>query len=81
MEFELVVTVADKGPAVVGLVDKLTVRSVAVALATVPTAPLSNDTVLFVLVVSNPKPLIVTLAASAARLVVLEVTTGITSAT
>lgn len=51
----LLVTVALKLPAV-GLVDRATVRVVAVEADTVPTAPESNTTVLFAAVVSNPTP-------------------------
>ena len=77
----LVVTTAVSGPASVGPVDKVTVNAVPVAELTVPTAPLLNTTVLFEAVVSNPVPLIVKVVALAARLEVLEVTTGTTVAT
>ena len=70
------VTCAVKLPALVGFVEKVTTSSVAVAAVTVPTAPLLNVTVLFAAVKSNPKPLIVTVFAFAARLAVALVTTG-----
>ncbi len=57
---ELVVTIAVRLPADVGLVEKFTVSDVAVAVATVPTAPLLNVTVLLAAVVSKPMPLITT---------------------
>lgn len=59
----------------------VTVSDVVVAEATVPAAPLLNVTVLLAAVGSNPKPLMVTLDASAARAAVLAVTTGVTDAT
>lgn len=77
----LLVTTAVKLPAVAGLVENVTVRTVRVAVVTVPTAPLLNTTVLFPAVVSKPKPLMVTVAALAARFAVLLVTTGVTVAT
>ena len=55
----MVVTTADKVPAEVGLVDNVTVSEVGVAAVTVPTAPLLNETVLLLAVVSKPEPLIV----------------------
>jgi len=76
-----VVTVADKLPAVAGCVEKVTVSEVAVAAVTVPAAPLSKATVLLLAVVSNPRPLIVIVVASAVRLSVLLVTAGVTVAT
>jgi hypothetical protein len=77
-----VVTTAVSSPAVAGLVEKVTVNEVAVAAVTVPTALLSNVTVLLLAVLSNPKPLMVTVLALAAnRLEELSVTTGMTVAT
>ena len=67
--------------AVAGLVENVTVRAVAVAAVTVPTAPLLNTTVLLAAVVSNPKPFIVNVEDPANRSAVLLVTTGITLAT
>ena len=81
LDWLLVVTTAVKLPAEVGLVPKVTVSSVAVAVVTVPTAPLLKTTVLFAAVVLNPKPLIVSVDALADRLDVLLVTTGLTLAT
>ncbi len=78
---ELVVTTAVRMPAVVGLVVNVTVNEVAVAAVTLPTAPLLNTTVLLAAVVLKPKPLIVIVAALAARFDVLLVTTGTTVAT
>lgn len=75
------VTIAVNEPAVVGSVDRVTVRDVAVALVTEPTAPLLNTTVLFAAVVSKPIPLMISVLALAFRLFeLLMVTTGITSA-
>ena len=54
-----VVTTAVRLPAVVGLVENVTVSEVAVAAVTVPTAPLLKTTVLLAAVVSKPKPLMV----------------------
>lgn len=76
-----VVTTAVKLPAVAGLVEKVTVRVVAVALVTVPTALLLSATVLLPGVVLKPKPCIVTVAALAAIATVRFVTTGVTVAT
>ncbi len=59
----LVVTEAVRLPATVGLVPKVTVKLVADALVTVPTAPLLNVTVLFAAVVLNPKPVMTTVLA------------------
>ena len=73
---EFVVTTAVMLPTLVGVVDKETVNAVAVAEVTVPTAPLLNVTVLLAAVVSNPKPLIVTVDSVNARLLLLLVTTG-----
>ena len=77
----MVVTVANRLSAEVGLVEKVTVMVVAVAAETAPTAPLSNATVLFAGVRLKPNPLIVSVAALAARSAVLLVTTGLTVAT
>lgn len=77
----LVVTTAVKLLAEVGLMPKVTVNTVAVAAVTVPTAPLSNKTVLFPAVVLKPKPFIVSVAALADKFSVLLVTTGFTVAT
>lgn len=60
-----VVTIAFRFPAAVGSVVRDTVRLVSVAAVTVPTAPLSNATVLLPTVGSNPKPLMVRLVWSA----------------
>lgn len=76
-----VVTTAVRLPAVVGLVDRVTVREVAVAAVTVPTAPLLKATVFLLAMGSNPKPFIVRVVTLAAWLDVLLVTTGITLAT
>ena len=54
-----VVTTAVRLPAVSGRVERVMVSDVAVASVTVPAAPLLKTTVLFVAVVSKPKPLIV----------------------
>ena len=78
---EFVVTTAVKVPALVGVVPKVTVSAVLLALVTVPTAPSLKVTALFAAVGSKPKPLMVTVVALAARLVVLEVTTGVMVAT
>lgn len=77
----LEVTTAVKLPALVGLVENVTVSEVAVAAVTVPTAPLLNTTLLLAAVRSKPKPLIVIVLASAARLLALLVTTGLVVAT
>lgn len=76
-----VVTTAVRLPAVVGLVDSVTVREVAVAAVTVPAAPLLKTTVFLLATGSNPRPLMVRVVALAARFDVLLVTTGITLAT
>lgn len=75
-----VLTIAVKVPAA-GFVEKEIVKAVAVADVTVPTAPLLNVTVLFAAVVSKPVPLIVMVAALAARFAVAVVTVGATIAT
>ena len=72
----LVVTVAVKLPAAIGLVANVTVSEVEVAEVTVPTAPSLKDTVLLPGVASKPKPLMVSVVALAARLAVLLVTAG-----
>lgn len=77
----LVVTIAVKTLAVVGEVENVTVSEVAVAAVTVPTAPSLNATVLLPGVVSKPKPLIVSVVASAVRSDASLVTTGTTVAT
>ena len=77
----LVVTVAFNTPAVVGLVVKATVSLVAVAKVTVPTALLLKATELLAAIVSKPKPSMVSVDASAAKLVVATVATGLTVAT
>ena len=74
------VTIAVRLPAEVGPVESVTVNKVGVALATVPTAPLLNTTVLLAAVGSNPKPTMVMVVALAAKFVVLLVTTGMTLA-
>lgn len=78
----MVVTDARINPAAVGFVVSVTVNEVVVALATVPTAPLSKVTELFAAVPSNPNPEMVMVVVLAARLlVVFEVTEGLTVAT
>ena len=67
-------------PTDVGFVESVTVRTVAVAVVTVPMAPLLSVTALFAAVVSKPNPLIVIVDASAAKFAVLAVTTGRTVA-
>lgn len=75
------VTIANKSPATFGDVDKVTVKLVAVAAETVPTATPSKSTVLLAAVVSKPKPLMVIVVALAAKVAVLLVITGMTFAT
>lgn len=75
------VTIAVNVPPAAGFVEKVTVRLVAVADVTVPTAPLLNVTVFWAAVVEKPNPLMVTVVASAATAVVALVTTGTTVAT
>ncbi len=70
------VTTAVRLPVELGCVLKVMVNWVAVALVTVPAAPLSKVTVLLPAVVSNPVPAIVSVVALIARLPVLEVTVG-----
>jgi hypothetical protein len=78
----LVVTIAVRLPAVVGLVLKVTVMAVAEALVTDPTAPLLKTTVLLPGVKSNPTPLMTTVEAFAAMVKpALALTTGVTRAT
>ena len=67
-------------PTDVGFVESVTVSTVAVAVVTVPTAPLLSVTVLLAAVVSKPKPLIVMVAALATTFALLVVTTGCTVA-
>lgn len=81
LERVLVVTDAFKLPVAVGLVVIVTVSSVVVALATVPTGPPTNVTVLLVRVGSKPKPLITSVVPLRAKLVLAVVTTGLTVAT
>ena len=68
-------------PTLTGLVEKVTVSAVAVAAVTVPTAPLLKTMVLLPATGLNPKPLITIVVAVRARLVVLDVMTGLTVAT
>ena len=77
----LVVTTAVRFPTVVGLVEKVTVSKLAVAVVTVPTTPLLKVTVLFAAVVENPNPLMVIVGEFAPRFAVLLVMIGITLAT
>ena len=78
----LVVTMAVNGPAVAGSVVKVMERLVAVAVLTVPTAPLLNVNVLFATVVSKPIPLMVRVFVFAVMLFdVSAVTTGTMLAT
>lgn len=77
----LVVTIAVRLPAVVGLVVNVTVSDVAVAEVTVPTAPLLNTTEFCDAVGLNPSPVMVTVPAFAARFVVVAVTEGVIVAT
>ncbi len=74
-------TMAIRLPAVVGLVENVTVSEVALAVLTVPTAPSLKATVSLEAVAPKPKPLIVIWDALAARLAVLDVTDGVTVAT
>ena len=76
-----VVTMAVRLPAAAGLVENVTVRDVAVAAVTVPTAPLLNTTVFCAAVVLKARPVIVIVLAFAARPDVLAVTDGTTDAT
>ena len=81
LAFPLVVTMAVKLPTPTGLVVNETVREVAVAESTVPTAPLLNTTVLFEFVVLNPNPRMTIEPELAPSDSVLNVTAGITFAT
>jgi hypothetical protein len=65
----------------VGWVVKVTVNEVVVAAVTVPTAPLLNATVLLAAVALKPVPVMVTVEALAAKLVVELVTVGVSVAT
>ena len=76
-----VVTAAVRLPAVMGIVENVTVREVALAAVTLPTAPSLKATVSLAMFVSKPKPPMVMLAALAARFAVLRFTTGVTVAT
>lgn len=76
LESEFDSTTAVSDPASVGFVVNVTVSDVAVAEVTVPSAPLFRVTMLLVATESNPSPLIVTVVAFAATVVVLLVTTG-----
>ena len=75
------VTAAVSAPAAVGLLENVNVSDVAVAAVTTPTAPLLNVTMFRDGTTSNPKPLIVTVPAFAARFAVLDEMTGVTVAT
>ena len=80
LESELVVTIAVKLPTTAGLTANVTVRLVAVAVVTTPTAPLLKTTVLREGMVSKPRPLMTIVDALIARPAVLLVTSGITEA-
>ena len=76
------VKVAVRLPAEVGLVSKVTVKAVGVALVTLPTAPLLKVTRLLVSTGSKPEPLMTSVDALAERLRdELATTTGTTVAT
>ena len=77
----MVVKVAVRLPAVVGLVENVTVIDVELEVVTDPMAPLLKTSVLLLWIVSKPNPLIVTVVAFAAKLTVLLVMTGMTVAT
>lgn len=77
----LEVTTTVNSEAAAGLVENVTVSEVAVAAVTVPTALSLNTTRLLPGVVSNPKPSMVNVVASAKRLLIALVTTGTTVAT
>ena len=81
LDVPLVVTMAVSDPAAVGLVLNVTVSDVAVAVVTVPTAPLLNTTVLLLAVLLKPVPVIVTVLAFAFKLPVATVTLTGTAAT
>ncbi len=72
------VTVADKLTAAGRREVSETVSDVALAVVTVPTAPLSKVTVLLAAIASKPKPAMTILLAVAARSAVLSVTAGLT---
>ena len=72
----LAITIAVRLPVALGCVLKVTVNWVAVALETVPTAPLLKVTVLLAAVASNPVPAMVRVVALMARLLVFKVTVG-----
>ena len=74
-------TSAVKSPTAVGLTVRFTVSKVAVAVVTVPTAPLLSTIVLLAAVELKPTPAIATVAALIAKLDPLVVTTGFTVAT
>src|SRR5262249_2061806 len=76
-----VVTTAFRFPAVLGIVENVTVSDVALAAVTDPTAPSSNVTVLFAAAGSKPTPWIETVVALAGNPVELLVTPGVTAAT
>ena len=80
LEKPFVVTTTVRLPAVVGFVENVTVRVVAVAAVTVPTAPLSKVTEFSAATVLKPAPVIVTVDALAANEVVVAVTAGATVA-
>ena len=63
------------------MVENVTVRDVAVAVVTVPTAPLLKTMMLLAATVLKPNPVITILFALRARLAVFAVTTGVTVAT
>lgn len=71
---------AVKLPTAVGAVVRFTVNDVAVAVVTVPAAPLLKVTVLSPAVVLKPKPEIVTVVPLIAKSVVVLETTGTTVA-
>lgn len=77
----MVVTTALTAPAAVGGVVRSIVSDRVVAAVTVPMAPLVKVTMLLAAVGLKPNPLIVKVSASAARLIELPVTTGVTEAT
>ncbi len=80
LEKPFVVTTTVRLPAVVGFVENVTVRVVAVAAVTVPIAPLSKVTVFSAATVLKPAPVIVIVDALAASEVVAAVTAGATVA-
>ena len=70
------VTTAVRSPALVGFVENVTSIEVALAVVTVPTAPLLKVTLLLEAVKSKPDPLIVIVLKPAFWLLLLLVTTG-----